>query len=502
MEKLMSPEDVRKVHYIENLPENDTTSVALGTIADEEKEARIALRKADMRILPLLTVLYVFSFMDRSNIGNAKVAGMNKDLNLTGTQYNLALTVFFFPYSLLEVPSNVILKLTRPSRWIAALVISWGTVLALQGIVKNYEQLIVTRVFLGITEAGFFPAATYLLTTWYCRWEYQTRVAIFFSAASLAGGFSGLLAYGIQHMDGVAGLGGWRWIFILEGIMTVLIGTILPWTLPDSPAVAKFLTPGEKELIHQRLQRDSGTSEGKVATEEAFQWRYLRAALLDYKIYLGIIMFWGNTICIYAFSFAMPTIIQQLGYSAANAQLLTIPVYFVGALATYLFARLADRKKTRWPFVVIPFCISAVGFIGLLSIPHPNFPGLTYAMLFFVPSGLYPAVIGCISWISNNLAPTWKRAVGMALLMSIGNLGGAVGANIFLESQAPRYPLGYGLSLAVVCAGVGAAMILRGVVTRINAARQAMSDDEIRAKYSHDQLLQMGDSSPFYRYVK
>ncbi|KAK7210210.1 hypothetical protein V2G26_017388 [Clonostachys chloroleuca] len=96
MEKLMSPEDVRKVHSIENLPENDTTSVALGTIADEEKEARIALRKADMRILPLLTVLYVFSFMDRSNIGNAKVAGMNKDLNLTGTQYNLALTVFFF----------------------------------------------------------------------------------------------------------------------------------------------------------------------------------------------------------------------------------------------------------------------------------------------------------------------------------------------------------------------------------------------------------------------
>lgn len=164
----------------------------------------------------------------------------------------------------------------------------------MQGIVKDYKGLVITRVFLGVTEAGFFPASTYLLTTWYCRWEYQTRVAIFFSAASLAGSFSGLLAYAIQHMEGVAGLSGWRWIFILEGILTVTIGVFVPWILPDSPGTAKFLSEQEKAYIQYRLQQDAGTSSGEVALDEKFQWKFLKEALLDYKIYLGIVMYWGN----------------------------------------------------------------------------------------------------------------------------------------------------------------------------------------------------------------
>lgn len=147
---------------------------------------------------------------------------------------------------------------------------------------------------LGVTEAGFFPAATYLLTTWYCRWEVQTRLALFFSAASLAGAFSGLLAFAIQHMDGIGGLGGWRWIFILEGIFTVIIGASVPWVLPDSPDSAKFLTQAEKDIVNYRLAHDSGTAAGRVGTKEKFQWKYLWEVLTDPKIYLGVVMFWGN----------------------------------------------------------------------------------------------------------------------------------------------------------------------------------------------------------------
>ena len=149
-------------------------------------------------------------------------------------------------------------------------------------------------MLLGLAEAGFFPAATYLLTTWYCRWEVQTRLAIFFSAASLAGAFSGLLAFGIQHMDGIAGLGGWSWIFILEGIVTVLIGLTIPWTLPDSPQQASWLTQSEKEIIIRRLEQDSGTTEGRVELGGSFKWTHLKETLLDWKIYLGIIIYWGN----------------------------------------------------------------------------------------------------------------------------------------------------------------------------------------------------------------
>lgn len=163
---------------------------------------------------------------------------------------------------------------------------------------------------------------------------------------------------------------------------------------------------------------------------------------------------------------------------------MTIPIYFLGAVVTYTFARIADKRQTRWAFVVIPFCIACVGFVALLSIPHPRFPGVTYAFLFAIPAGVYPAVICAISWAGNNLAGPWKRSIGMGFLMTVGNLGGAIGANIFLDYQAPKYPLGYGLCLAVALAGIIAAVVLRFLVRRENKRREAISEEDVFARHS------------------
>lgn len=151
------------------------------------------------------------------------------------------------------------------------------------------------RIVLGVCEAGFFPAASYLVGDWYCRFELQWRMSIFFSAASAAGAFSGLLAFGLQQMDGIGGLQGWRWIFIIEGIITCVVGMTLPWILPDSPDTASFLTPEEKLFIKSRLEHDSGTSAGRVQVSESFQWSYVTAALSDWKIWFTVLIFWGNT---------------------------------------------------------------------------------------------------------------------------------------------------------------------------------------------------------------
>jgi MFS family permease len=161
--------------------------------------------------------------------------------------------------------------------------------------VQNYEGLLVARIFLGVTEAGFFPAATYLISDWYCRFEVQTRMAIFYTAASLAGAFSGLLAFAIQKMDGVGGVAGWRWIFILEGIVTVLTGLFIPWLLPDSPERAKWLSTEDKRFLRHRLEQDSGTKEGRVETLDHFQIKHLVSALLDWKLWFTVFIFWGNT---------------------------------------------------------------------------------------------------------------------------------------------------------------------------------------------------------------
>ncbi|KAK3640317.1 hypothetical protein LTR56_011913 [Elasticomyces elasticus] len=443
-----------------------------------DAETKRILRKVDLRLLPVLALLYVLAFLDRSNIGNARVAGMNTELGLTSTQYNIALTVFFFPYAILE-----------------------GIVMTLQGIVQNYHGLVATRVMLGFAECGLFPAATYLLTTWYCRFEVQTRLAVFFSASSMANAFSGLLAFGIQHMDGVGGLSGWRWIFILEGILTVTIGVTVPWILVDSPETASFLEPFEKKYIIARLRQDSGSSSGQVNTNEGYQWRYLKAALTEWKIYFAVIIYWGDAVTLYGFTYTVPSIINELGYSAANAQLLTVPIYVLGIISVLLFAWLSDRQQVRWIYIIGPYSIAMVGFIALLVIPHPRYPGLTYAFLFAIPAGVYPPLIGILSWIGNNLGPSWKRAVGMAMLISMGNLGGAIGSNIYIQQQAPNYWLGYGFSLGILLAANICTVILRLVYIRENKLRDAMKEEDIREKYGEEELLAMGDKSPLYRYV-
>ncbi|KAF9894345.1 hypothetical protein FE257_007848 [Aspergillus nanangensis] len=441
-------------------------------VAYQNKETSRILRKVDYRLLPLMTLLYTFAYLDRSNIGNARVAGMEADLNLTSEQYNIVLMVFFITYSLFESPSNSMLKVVKISTWLSIIVVT------LQGICHNFHQMVVMRLLLGMFEAGFGPGGAYVLTVWYARYDLQKRMAIYNSGGCLAGAFSGLLAYGIVHMDGVAGLRGWRWIFILEGIITVLVGASLPWILPDSPDTASFFTEDEKKFMAARLDSDSGTSTGRVGRHDKLSWQ--QATL-------------------YAFNFTLPTIISRLGYSTTNAQLLTVPVYVLAIICNVSSGWLSDHLRTRWLFIVCPSCVSILALIGLISIPHPRLPGLAYFLLYLLPSGLYPGILAIVTWVNNNLAPSSKRVVGTAVFLSVGNLGGLAGSNIFLTREAPHYWLGYGAGIGFCLVAVVCAVILRVAYGRLNEERDAMSEEDVRARYTDQELEAMGDDSPLYR---
>lgn len=212
-------------------------------------------------------------------------------------------------------------------------------------------------------------------------------------------------------------------------------------------------------------------------------------------------MWWGNGIPIYGFTYSAATIVHDLGYSAANAQLLTVPVYTLGAIATIFFSWWADKRQIRWTFILIPYSIAALGFLGLLAVPQPRFSGLTYALLFFIPAGIYPGLIGVLSWISNNLAPSWKRAIGMSLLTSIGNTGGLIGSNIFQEHQAPKSWLGYAIGLGILVAAITSTVILRVAYGRENKKRDEWTEEDVKARFSGEELLELGDKSPLYWYV-
>ena len=219
------------------------------------------LRKLDLHIIPFMSLIYLYGislpmllypilhafwsntsysyslcFLDRTNIGNARLDHLEKDLNLHGLQYNDCLAILFPFYIAAEIPSNIMMKRIRPSVWLAFIMFCWSVTMVGQGFVKSYSGLLATRTFLGVFEGGLFPGVNYYITQWYRREECGLRMALFFSAATLAGAFGGILARGIAEMNGVAGIGAWAWIFILEGLMSVVVSLGAYWAIYDYPA--------------------------------------------------------------------------------------------------------------------------------------------------------------------------------------------------------------------------------------------------------------------------
>ncbi|KAL4964238.1 major facilitator superfamily domain-containing protein [Aspergillus stella-maris] len=466
----------------------------------DEMQKRV-LRKMDLRLIPMLALLYLLAFLDRGNIGNAKIEGMLDDLNMSGSEYNWCLTVFFFTYVALELPSNLLLKKLRPSRLLPLLMVAWGIVMTLMGIVKNYHGLLIARLFLGIAEAGLYPGIAYYITLWYPRHLAQYRQAFFFSAASIAGAFSGILAWAIAKMDGVANYAGWRWIFILEGILTVLVGAIAPFTMYDFPETANFLTDEERKYVIFALRNQTNGNDAfreEVVEETAkFRGKYVLDALGDWQIYVALFMYWGITCPLYGISFFLPSIIKDLGYTSSTAQLLTVPIYITAAVVAVGGAWLSDRYKKRSPFILFFMSLIAIGFIIVLASSDRGVPGVVYFGVFVAVVGIYPAFPGNVTWVSVNLAGDYKRAAGMAMHIGLGNLAGAMASNFYREQDAPKYILGHALELGFCVVGMIAVLILRFSYKRINKKRDKM---DITGRNGYE-MAKLGDRSPLFRYM-
>lgn len=264
---------------------NDSNELMTELRPDVEIDAvaeRKLVRKLDLLIIPLIMLLYLFSFLDRVNIGNARLYGLEDDLKLTGTQFQTAVAVIFATYIITEVPSNLVLKKLRPSRWISFIATSWGIIATLTGIVQNYSGLIVARLFLGAVEGGLYPGLIVYLTLFYEKKELALRTGYLFVSAALAGAFGGLLAYGIGRLDGVAGLSAWRWIFIIEGLPTVVLGIISWFLLADEPSSAWYLNEKERELMRLRRSRQLG----HTSTADTQQKKDVLAAFKDWKVWM------------------------------------------------------------------------------------------------------------------------------------------------------------------------------------------------------------------------
>ncbi|KAK7994533.1 hypothetical protein PG991_016121 [Apiospora marii] len=504
------PDEKEDVKTVEHAAGNNPYSSLAAEDAEfmrsyEGKQGKKVVRKIDLRLIPIMALLYLCSHIDRGNIGNAKIEGMDKDLGLTGNQYNIASTIFFIPYIIFEIPSNIVLKRLRPSIWLSILVISWGIVMTLMGVVQNFQGMAACRVFLGLCEAGFFPGAVFIVSSWYPRHELQQRLALFYTASAFSGALSGLLAFAIASLDGARGIRGWRWIFLIEGAVTVAIGLCMPLLLVDTPERASWLTSNEKRFVDLRLRLSGVRTASHAAEQEVdkFSWRLLGSTMADWKIGCGIVLAWANSVPNAAFKFTMPQIIAQLGFTASRAQLLTIPPYFCGGVSAWLVGRYSDRLAWRFPFIVGPLSVlmAALAVLFAFSPDVKNNVAVMYFGVVLAQIGIYPLLPGISAWVGNNLAPSSKRSIGLAWLLAAGNLGSLVGTNIFLDREGPRYPTGYGTALGIICLAMCVAGVLEFSLWKLNKAKAAQSEADIRAKYTQHQLDAMGEKSPLYQYT-
>ncbi|MCJ1471797.1 hypothetical protein MMC13_000438 [Lambiella insularis] len=480
-------------YYDPDLPRADAEYDDLGVVCPSHTTERRLMAKIDLRVIPVLSVLYLLAFLDRTNIANAAVYGLSTDLGLVAgsNQYNTALTIFFVPYILFEIPSNIFLKKLKPHVWLSSCMFLFGLVTICQGLVKGYSGILATRFFLGLAETGMFPGSFYLIGMWYKRSEAQKRYSFFFSSTTLAGAFGGLLAAAIGNMNGMRGYLAWRWIFILEGVVTCVVAIIFFFLIPDFPEEAKWLREDERAYVKARLRADQGRS----AAERSISFGDIVTIFKDYKIFVGGFMYFGLIVPAYGYAYFAPGIIKTYGYSPIQTQLHSVPPWAAAFGFAMLVAFFSDALKHRFLFTIFPICVSITGFAILISV-HTNH-NLEYAALFLVTMGTYGAMPVVVCWFTQNLGGHHRRAVGTAWQIGFGNIGGIIATYAFLSKDAPNYKPGYSICIAFICLSATACATYFVSVLVQNRNRNKAPRDLGLTEW---EKTEKGDMNPDYRY--
>lgn len=355
-----------------------------------------------------------------------------------------------------------------------------------------------------------FPGAFYLIGMWYRRHEAQKRFSFFFSSTTLAGAFGGLLASAIGKMDYIRGYRGWRWIFILEGLLTVVVSFAFFFLLPNFPEEVKWLSEPERAYVKSRLQIDQGRS----ARERPIKLADVGKVFKDPKIFIGGLMYFGLIVPAYGYAYFSPSIIQGYGYSPIQTQLHSVPPWAAAFGFSMLVAYFSDRLKHRFLFAIFPICVCIAGFAILLAV-HDN-RSLQYAALFLVAMGAYTAMPVIVCWFNMNLGGHHRRAVGsawqvgfgklscpflqpdMCLTDTTGNIGGIIATYSFLKKDAPKYTPGYSISIAFVCLSALSCSAYFVMCSMENRRRNKSVRNVGLTEY---EKTEMGDLSPDYRYL-
>ena len=426
--------------------------------------AAVTLRKVTLRLIPFLFILYIVAWLDRVNVGFAALQ-MNADLGFSSAAFGFGSGVFFLGYCLFEVPSNLVLHRVGARRWISRIMISWGAISGAMMFVRTAPTFYVLRFLLGAAEAGFFPGVVYYLSHWYPEGQRARAIAAFMTAVPVSGVIGAPLSGALLTLNGLFGLAGWQWLFLVEGLPAILLGVIVLVFLTDRPETARWLSSAEKDwlvstLAAERISREGGLPIG------------ILEALTNRTIWhLGIIFFFA-AIGFYGYSFWAPLVVKSLtGSSDLGVGVILGAISAVTIISMILNSAHSDQTDERPLHVAVPLLISGAGFFGSAVLREPI---LALLFLALVPIG-HCAAYGPFWSMPSRFLIGAPAAAGIALVVTIANVGGLIGPTIIGAMKDRFGTHGPAFTLLGACAIVAALLAI--ALRRVPILRSAQTSN-------------------------
>ncbi|KAF1916577.1 major facilitator superfamily transporter [Ampelomyces quisqualis] len=461
-------------------------SVECAQSQDDKAVSRRLNRKIDVALLPFLSLLYLFNGLDRSNIGNAETQGFSRDIGATPDDLNLAVSLFFVTFVLLQPPSAAMGRWLGAKHWITFMMVGWGMFTIANAFIRGRSALIAMRLMVGAFEAGFYPTAVAYLSCFYCRYDLAVRLALFYGQYAIAGAFSGSIAYGVFHLN-EGRLYNWQYLFLIQGCLTVLMAFVACVWLPQGPGTAWFLNEDERVYALLRITKDNvdfvtheyssnGIETDRLTRRDALE------TVKDWKTWYVLVFNIAASVPSQTFSVWLPLVVQGLGYSSIEANLMSVPPYVCGALGLYLFALSSDHRKERGYHIVAGISISLVGLIVTVICQTSRAKYVGLCVLLF---GSYIAAPLTVAWLSGNTPEPGKRSLVLGV-NGFGNLGGVIGSQLYKKRYAPKYLLPFYVTLGFVAAALVGYTAYRFTLDAANMRKKAVlagkSVEEVHAE--------------------
>ncbi|KAH7092575.1 major facilitator superfamily transporter [Paraphoma chrysanthemicola] len=473
---------------------NEDTSLEIDRVESSEDERRALSRrvnlKMDIALLPFLSLLYLFNGLDRSNVGNAETQGFTRDIGASPDDLNFAVSLFFVTFVLLQPPSAAMGRWLGAKHWLAIIMIGWGAFTIGHAFIRGRSALIAMRLFIGAFEAGFYPTAVAYLSTFYGRYDLGVRLALFYGQYAVAGAFSGSIAYGVFHLRDMA-LHNWQYLFIIEGTLTVVLAIIAWIWLPLHVSSAWFLNEEERTFAATRIINDNASwvsheYANNGIEKDKLTKRDLTETCRDWKTWYILVFNICASVPSQAFSVFLPLVVQGLGYSSIEANLMSVPPYVCGAIGLYLFALSSDRRKERGYHIVAGIAISLIGLVITVTATTPK---VKYAGLCILLFGSYVSAPLTVAWLSGNTPEPGKRSLVLGV-NGFGNLAGVIGSQLYKSHYAPRYLTPFYATLGFIAAALSGYLAYRCTLMEVNRRKQRIlatkTQDEIDAERTDD----------------